>query len=387
MKLCRWIAHTRPTKALSEGSKVRHLPTFVTSVKCHIHVFCVSLSPPERHALWRWGGGGDDFPRQALPFRRGHSAPLSKFFIAKKKTGLRARTPRKPSLPPIGVTRLCFFLACVKLQLYRCPAANVTLTDRHAKRTAKHLCSPQRSFLSYNWLFCPACGFGYKKNPLFQREPPSSPGKGGGGHRRTAEGAFQDGAAKVASSFKGPRMYTAHGSPGVCCEIARHLEEARREERTREQRREMRREEQQRGSCLDGVPGKRPAALSDFKCPSCEIAVSNANNLTACLRPTLPSTPSPFIPLSPSSYHEACRLGLPQKARRTKPSTTNFAFYLLDSNPARGGTNEDSFFRCLLPCGFLPGPNVKQFALTRQKATSLLLKLATRGKKKTKGLW
>lgn len=166
-----------------------------------------------------------------------------------------------------------------------------------------------------------------KKNPLFQREPPSSPGKGAGGvggHRRTAEGAFQDGAAKVASSFKGPRMYTAHGSPGVCCEIARHLEEARREERTREQRREMRREEQQRGSCSDGVPGRRPAALSDFKCPSCEIAVSNANNLTACLRPTLPSTASPFIPLSPSSYHEARRLGLPQKARRTKPSTTKF---------------------------------------------------------------
>lgn len=90
---------------------------------------------------------------------------------------------------------------------------------------------------------------------------------------------------------------TAHGSPGVCCKIARHLEEARREERTREQRREMRREEQQRGSCLDGVPGKRRAALSDFKCPSCEIVLSNANNLTACLRPTLPSTPSPFIPL------------------------------------------------------------------------------------------
>lgn len=91
-------------------------------------------------------------------------------------------------------------------------------------------------------------------------------------------------------------VHTAHRSPGVCCEIARHLEEARREERTREQRREMRREEQQRGSCLDGVPGKRPAALSDFKCPSCEIALSNTNNLTACLRPTPPPHTLSFYP-------------------------------------------------------------------------------------------
>lgn len=159
------------------------------------------------------GGGGDDFPRQALPFRRGHSEPLSKFFIA-KKTGLRARTPRKPSLPPIGVTRLCFFfcffLACVKLQLYRCPAANATLTDRHAKRTAKHLCSQQRSFLSYNWLFCPACGFGYKKNPLFQREPPSSPGKAGGWTQKDGGRCFPRRGGK--SGFLFQRAADVHGS-------------------------------------------------------------------------------------------------------------------------------------------------------------------------------
>lgn len=258
--------------------------------------------------------------------------------------------------------------------------------DRQArKEDSQALVFATKIFLVLQLAVLPGMWLWLQKKPALSARAAFISRQGGAGHRRTAEGAFQDGAAKVASSFKGPRMYTAHGSPGVCCEIARHLEEARREERTREQRREMRREEQQRGSCLDGVPGKRPAALSDFKCPSCEIAVSNANNLTACLRPTLPSTPSPFIPLSPSSYHEACRLGLPQKAHRTKPSTTNFAFYLLDSNPACG-INEDSFFRCLLSCGFLPRPNVKQFTLTRQKATSLLLKLATRGKK-TKGLW
>lgn len=231
-------------------------------------------------------------------------------------------------------------MACEKLQLYRCPAANATLTDRHAKRTAKHLCSPQRSFLSYNWLFCPACGFGYKKNPLFQREPPSSPGAVGwvgGGWVWTQKDdgrCFPRRGGKSGFLFqRAADVHTAHGSPGVCSEIARHLEEARREERTREQRREMRREEQQRGSCLDGVPGKRPAALSDFKCPSCEIVLSNANNLTACLRPTPPSTPSLFIPLSPSSYHEACRLGLRQKraAQSRAPWISHFTCWTVIS--------------------------------------------------------
>lgn len=187
--------------------------------------------------------------------------------------------------------------------------------DRQArKEDSQALVFATKIFLVLQLAVLPGMWLWLQKTPLFQREPPSSPGKEGtlgGLHRRMAEGAFQDGAAKVASSFKGPRMYMAHGSPGVCCEIARHLEEARREERTREQRREMRREEQQRGSCLDGMPGKRLAALSDFKCPSCEIAVSNASNLTACLRPTLPSKPPPFIPLSPPSYRDACRLGLP----------------------------------------------------------------------------
>lgn len=105
-----------------------------------------------------------------------------------------------PSLRALNV----FVFACVKLQLYRCPASKAMLTDRHAKRTAKHLCSPQRFFLSYNWLSCPTCGFGYK-NRLFQQEPPSSPR----GTQRTMEGAFGD---ERQSGFLFQRAVDVHGS-------------------------------------------------------------------------------------------------------------------------------------------------------------------------------
>lgn len=187
--------------------------------------------------------------------------------------------------------------------------------DRQAcKEDSQALVFTTKIFLVLQLAVLPGMWLWLQKNPLFQREPPSSPGKvvGRGGWTQKDGGrCFPRRGSKSGFLFqRAADVHTAHGSPGVCCEIARHLEEARREEKTREQRREMRREEQQRGSCLDGVPGKRPAALSDFKCPSCEIVLSNANNLTACLRPTLPSTSSPFIPPSLCSYHETCRLGL-----------------------------------------------------------------------------
>lgn len=73
----------------------------------------------------------------------------------------------------------------------------------------------------------------------------------------------------------------------VCCEIARHLERPDRK-KGQETRGEKKRKKTTERSCLDSMPEKRPAALSDFKCPSCEIAVSNANSLTAysCLPPS-----------------------------------------------------------------------------------------------------
>ena len=58
--------------------------TFFTSVECHIHVFGVSLSPPEGPTLLRWRVM--IFPHQTLPFRRGHSAPLTEFFTKKTHT-------------------------------------------------------------------------------------------------------------------------------------------------------------------------------------------------------------------------------------------------------------------------------------------------------------
>lgn len=63
----------------------------------------------------------------------------------------------------------------------------------------------------------------------------------------------------------------------VSCEIARHLEKP---DRKKGKETEMRKKKTER-SCLDSMPEKGPAALSDFKCPLCEIVVSNANNLTA----------------------------------------------------------------------------------------------------------
>lgn len=66
-------------------------------------------------------------------------------------------------------TRTFFFFwaACHCFWLLKTTVVQVSSqqsnADRQAcKRTAKHLCFSQRSFLSYNWLSCPTCGFSYK---------------------------------------------------------------------------------------------------------------------------------------------------------------------------------------------------------------------------------
>lgn len=183
---------------------------------------------------------GDDFPHQALPFRRGHSAPLSEFFS--KKTGPQTHACiiplYAPPPPPPRVACLCFCLC--KITVVQVSSGQCNADRQARKRTAKHLCSPQRSFLSYNWLSCPACGFGYK-NPLFQYEPPSSPA------RDTEDGGrcFPRRAAKWLPLSKG-RGCTWLTDSSVCCEIARHLERPDRKKGRETRGEEMRREEQQR---------------------------------------------------------------------------------------------------------------------------------------------
>lgn len=143
-----------------------------------------------------------------------------------------------PSLhAPPRVAGLCFSLCkitVVQVSSGQCDA------DRQArKRTAKHLCSPQRSFLSYNWLSCPACGFGYKTRSS-SRSRLHLPEE----HRGQWK-VLSKMSGKVASSFKGPWMYMAHGFQCLLWDSAAPGE-ARQEERTRDQRKEMSRKKEQR---------------------------------------------------------------------------------------------------------------------------------------------
>lgn len=193
------LSHCKKTQAISQGqsSSLEHLATFITSVKCHIHVFSISVSPSDRLAFWRWG---DDSPHHTLPFGRGHSAPLTEFFTRKTHTNTRLDNP---SLCAPHVAWLCFCLCKITVVQVSSKLCHV---DRQArKRTAKHLCLPQRSFLSYNWLSCPAWSFGYQTRSS-SRSHLHLPEE----HRRQLKVLFKM-SGKVASSFKGPGMYMAHG--------------------------------------------------------------------------------------------------------------------------------------------------------------------------------
>lgn len=116
---------------------------------------------------------GDDIARQTLPFRR-HSAALTEFFTSKTRAWI------IPPLSPPSPLRVAWFCFC----LCKITVVQVSRRRRHVdglarKRTAKHLCSPQRSFLSYNRLSCPERSFGFTARPS-------------SGTQRTMEGAFQD---------------------------------------------------------------------------------------------------------------------------------------------------------------------------------------------------
>lgn len=89
---CKSTSRTIAKLSLKVKGHLLTIPaTFFTSVECHIHVFGVSLSPPEGLTLLRWRVM--IFPHQTLPFRRGHSAPLTEFFTKKTHTNTRLYNP------------------------------------------------------------------------------------------------------------------------------------------------------------------------------------------------------------------------------------------------------------------------------------------------------
>lgn len=146
---------------------------------------------------------GDDFPHQALPFRRGHLAPLSEFFS--KKTGPQTHACIIPLYaPPTPLVWLVFFFACVKLQLYRCSAGNATLTDRHA-RGQPSTCVRHKD-LSCLTTGCPAQHVALVTNT---RSFSTSRLHLRRGIQRTVEGAFQD---ERQSGFLFQRAVDVHGS-------------------------------------------------------------------------------------------------------------------------------------------------------------------------------
>lgn len=109
---------------------------------------------------------------------------------------------------------------------------------------------------------------------------------------------------KVASSFKGLWMYMAQGFQCLLWDSAAPGE-ARQEERTRERESGRGRWEEE-GGCLDSMPEKRPAALSDFKCPAvwnCGFKRYQSDGVST----------TPLILSSSSAYHKTCRLTRSQK--------------------------------------------------------------------------
>lgn len=124
------VAHTGHSPAPSQGQRSSLECSGNICRKCQMSHSCVL-----HISLTSWKAGssemaGDDFPHQTLPFRRGHSAPLTEFFTKKTHTQTHACIIPLYTLPPVLHV---FVFPCVKLQLYRCPAGNAMLTDRHAR--------------------------------------------------------------------------------------------------------------------------------------------------------------------------------------------------------------------------------------------------------------
>lgn len=178
---------------------------------------------------------GDDVPRQTSTFRRGHSAALTEFFTRKTHAWI-----IPPSLSPTRAAWFCFSLCKITVVQVSCRRRHVDGLAR--KRTAKHLCSPQRSFLSYNRLSCPEWILGFTARP-------SSVSR----LQRTVEGAFRDGRLPLSKGARGRTCVRGSRIPALAAEIATGTWTGRAGRKRREAAR--RKAAERRG--LEPMPGRR----------------------------------------------------------------------------------------------------------------------------------
>ena len=150
---------------------------------------------------WLFGDGGWWFsPSNITLQKRALSATYR--ILHRENTHSQTHACIIPLYTPPCVARLCFCLC--KITVVQVSSRQSDADRQACERTAKHLCLPQRSFLFYNWLSCPACGFGYKTRSS----------RGSRLHlpeeqQRTMEGAFQD---ERQSGFLFQRAADVHGS-------------------------------------------------------------------------------------------------------------------------------------------------------------------------------
>lgn len=112
-------------------------------------------------------------------------------------------------MPPLP----CFCFCLCKITVVQVSSRRRHVDGKARKRTAKRLCSPQRSFLSYNRLSCPERSFGFTARPssVGRLHLPSRA-------RRTAKGAFQDDRLPLSKGGRGGLALLADSS--VSREIA-----------------------------------------------------------------------------------------------------------------------------------------------------------------------
>lgn len=161
-----------------------------------------------------------------------------------------------PSLHALHV----FVFACVKLQLYRCPASKAMLTDRHA-RGQPSTCVHHKDF-SCLTTGCPAQHVALVTKPTLLAGTPFISLRNTEDDRR----CFPRWAAKWLPLSKS-RGCTWLMDPSVSCEIVHTW----RGQTGRKDKRQEERDEKKKKSCLDVMPKEGPASRSDFKWPLCEM--------------------------------------------------------------------------------------------------------------------
>lgn len=160
------------------------------------------------------------------------------------------------------------------------------------KRTAKHLCSAQRSCLSYNCLPCPTSGFSYKQpcsstqNPFISMRSKEDDGR-----------CFPIWAEKWLPFSKG-RGCTWLADSCVSCEITRHLEGLNRKKRQENRDEEkMKWEKPLRCHAREGIRGSLRFQMSVLWNCGFKHFQSRCHPIS-----------TPFIPDLSSAHHEMWRL-------------------------------------------------------------------------------